>query len=100
MTVAHTSRYSYNRIKHKIGRNQEIVYNTIKELGEATNEMISDALEWPINRVTGRVTELRKYGMIDTDNIAKTKSGHVAKLWYIRHPNDEQLSLIEQDCEV
>ena len=34
------------------------------ELGFGTNRMIAKALGWDINRVTGRVTELREKGLI------------------------------------
>lgn len=34
------------------------------ELGQATNRMIAKSLGWDINRVTGRVTELRDKGLV------------------------------------
>lgn len=34
------------------------------ELGQATNRMIAKNLDWDINRVTGRVTELRDKGFV------------------------------------
>ena len=40
------------------GRRLE-VYNTIKKLGECSNSMIARELRLSINRVTGRVNELR-----------------------------------------
>ena len=34
------------------------------ELGQATKRMIAKSLGWDINRVTGRVTELRDKGLV------------------------------------
>ena len=34
------------------------------ELGQGTNRMIAKSLGWDINRVTGRVTELRDKGLV------------------------------------
>lgn len=34
------------------------------ELGQATNRMIANKLGWDINRVTGRISELRDKGLV------------------------------------
>jgi len=34
------------------------------ELGQATNRMIANKLGWDINRVTGRISELRNKGLV------------------------------------
>lgn len=99
MSVAHTSVYAFNRIKDKLGNKQERVFDALIELGTASNEKLADYLGWPINSVTGRVTELKKMGYLDVHGITKNKSGFTAKVWSVRHPNDSKLKLIEQECE-
>jgi len=48
-----------------ISRRQAQVLKVLKlELGQATNRMIAKKLDWDINRVTGRVSELREKGLV------------------------------------
>lgn len=96
MTVAITSQQAYTAIKGKLGTKQTIVYEALKVLGQASNEDIADHLGWPINRVTGRMTELRNYGMAAVAGITRNKSGFSAKLWSACDINDKNL---EMDCE-
>lgn len=97
MTVANTSREAYQSIKEKLGTKQEIVYEALKTLSQASNEEIADHLGWPINRVTGRMTELRNFGLVDVAGLTVGKSGHSAKLWTACDINDKHL--LEMDCE-
>jgi hypothetical protein len=99
MTVSSTSRAAYTKIQGMLGQRQMQVYDAISDLGIGTNEMISDYLNWPINRVTGRVTELKRYGLIDVEGLGKNKSGFTAKLWGVRDLNDKKLLEIANDCE-
>lgn len=84
--IAGTSRAAYEQIKSKLGDKQQAVYDAVGELGVATNEQIAEYLDWPINRVTGRVTELKKMGFVDVEGITKNKSGFSAKQWSVRNP--------------
>lgn len=99
MSVAHTSKMAYTKIYDQLGEKQTLVFNALKELGVASNEMIADYLNWPINRVTGRVTELKKFGMVDVQGIGVNKSGHSAKLWTPCDINDHKLLDMAHDCE-
>lgn len=98
MTVATTSKAAYEKIKSKLGKNQLIVYEAIKTLGRPTNEEIADFLGWPINCVTGRVTELRGFNMVGSEGLGTNKSGFTAKRWGVRDLNDSTLLEIGQDC--
>lgn len=98
MTVANTSRDAYASIV-KLGDKQGIVYDALRELGIATNEMIADYLNWPINRVTGRVTELKRYGVVDVHGMGLSKSGRSSKLWMTVDLNDKKLKEITTECE-
>ena len=97
MTVAATSQQAYQSIKEKLGEKQIIVFEALKVLGEASNEEIADHLGWPINRVTGRMTELRNFDMVAVVGVTKNKSGFTAKLWAPCDINDKKL--LEMDCE-
>lgn len=99
MSVSMTSKDAYTAIKDKLGARQTAVYEAITELGVATNEAIAEHLNWPLQSVTGRVTELRNYGLIDVEGLGKNKSGFTAKLWSVRNLNDKKLFDMARDCE-
>lgn len=88
MTVAYTSQLAYSQIKNKLGAKQEQVYQVINKLSRASNEQIADYLDWPINRVTGRCTELRNFGLITVDGVTRNKSGASAKVWVVKSLSD------------
>lgn len=96
--VAGTSAKAYESIKSKLGYKQETVYNAIKELGTPTNEVIADHLGWPINRVTGRVTELKRFGLVEVYGLGKNKTGFSAKQWVAVDLNDKKLKEMALDC--
>ena len=98
--IAETSLTAYDKIKNKLGAKQLAVYEAIGEMGLATNEQISEYLQWPINRVTGRVSELHYLGMIGVEGITKNKSGFSAKQWGVRDLNDRKLAQLTLDCGV
>jgi hypothetical protein len=97
VSVANTSREAYASIV-KINEKQSIVYEALRDLGIATNEMIADYLNWPINRVTGRVSELKKFGMVDVHGVGKSKAGRSSKLWMTVDINDKKLKDIAMEC--
>ena len=54
---------SLKQLKNLDGK-RKTVYDIIKFKGVATNRMIASDLNWDINRVTGRVTELVSLGLV------------------------------------
>lgn len=98
MTVAETSRDAFEGIKQSLGNKQQIVYDTIKEMGTATNEMLSDELNWPINQVTPRVNELCRFEMVAVIGLHPNRSGVSAKLFAVADINDRKLKEITNDC--
>lgn len=94
MTVAHTSIKAYQEIKDELNNKQSIVYETLKELGVASNEELATELHWPINCVTGRMTELRDKGFAVVHGLTINKSGHSAKTWCPVDINDVKLKKI------
>ena len=63
-----TSMEAYRSLEN-INQKQFKVYNTIQQIGEATNSMIAEHLGWTINRVTPRCLELRKMGFVKLSKI-------------------------------
>lgn len=55
---------SYRELKDVLSIRQAEVLQVIQYLGPSTNRMIAKYLDWDINRVTGRVTELREKGFV------------------------------------
>lgn len=99
--IAETSQQAYDQIKGKLGDRQKQVYDALGDIGVATNEQLAEHLGWPINRVTGRVTELHKYGLVGIEGLGQNKTGFTAKLWGVRDPNDSELLKLAQweaDC--
>jgi hypothetical protein len=62
--VAETSIESYRSLGN-LGPKQAEVYNLIARTGEACNQLLADHLAIPVNRITGRVYELRDMGLVE-----------------------------------
>ena len=60
--VHHNSIQSYHGLD--LTKRQQEVVKALLVLGEATDQMIADYLNYGINRVTGRITELRNKGVV------------------------------------
>jgi transcription initiation factor IIE alpha subunit len=58
-----TSLLAYVELKH-LGDKQVRIYDTIERLGSACNYDIAHELDWEVNRVTGRVMELREMKLV------------------------------------
>lgn len=53
-----------------------------QELGQATNRMIAKKLDWDINRVTGRISELREKGLVEhAGDYKDTETDRTVNLW-------------------
>ena len=98
MTVALTSSNAYHTIYNKLGAKQKIVYEAIGELGTASNEELATYLDWPINCVTGRVCELKKFNMVGFENFKTSKSGMKVKAWGVRDMGDDMLTRLIKEC--
>jgi hypothetical protein len=67
-----------------IGSKRQVVLNIIdNKPNGATLFQIADILDWPINRVSGRVTELKDMGkIIDSgERLVNPNSGKKAIVW-------------------
>lgn len=89
MSVAQTSLFAYRSLNN-LGDRQRRVFGKLRELGRATNEELAAALDWPINTITPRVGELRRFGYVTPDGTKLSKSGRPAKVWVICDPQDRK----------
>lgn len=82
MSTALTSRLAYDSVQH-LGNKQIEVLEKIEEIQPCSNKQIAESLHWEINRVTGRVNELAKKGIIKSERLARNNIGRLEKLWEI-----------------
>lgn len=83
MSIAYTSGLAYASIQ-QLGNKQSEVLSKIEELQPCSNKQIARALKWEINRVTGRVNELAKMGLIKSERMARNSIGRLEKLWEVK----------------
>jgi DNA-binding MarR family transcriptional regulator len=84
MSVNSKSIESYKELhkNNEISKRQLEVLYCIKKLGQATNRMLAKHLSWDINRVTGRVTELRDKNLVEYAGEYKDKeTNRTVNLW-------------------
>jgi len=62
--IQQTSIEAYETIKKDLGKCQKLVCEVIRDNPSCSNRDIKNILGWEINRVTGRVKELRDYGYV------------------------------------
>ncbi len=96
--VSQTSLLAYRAIENTLTGRRKEVFDTLADLGEASNQLIADTLGWTINRVTGRMNELYKLEKI---KVVRTEPGpfkHLVKVWAIK-PEIDIKNVLEQDCE-
>ena len=82
MSIAYTSRAAYASLDN-INNKQSEVLAKIEEIQPCSNKQIARALKWEINRVTGRVNELAKKGIIKSERMARNSVGRLEKLWEV-----------------
>ena len=83
-----TSLESYREVKKTLGKRQKEVMDVFNNAhfnahpAGFTNSEIADFLGWGINRVTPRVLELRKQGLLELNGIRKCRvTGRRAMVW-------------------
>ena len=83
MSMSFTSMKAYDSLQ-ELGNKQSEVFEKIEELQPCSNKDIAKSLNWEINRVTGRVNELAKKGLIKSEKVARNNIGRLEKLWEIK----------------
>lgn len=78
-----TSLFAYREITPTLGDRQKVVYEALGKFDHITNAQLSEYLGWGINRITPRVLELRKMGLVREWGMVKDKSGRSAIAWEV-----------------
>jgi hypothetical protein len=87
MGSADTSLWAYERASRTLGAKQKQVLDALRFFPDATNAEIAARLTWPINRVTARMGELRKQGLVLAAGRRMCKvTGGTAWAWRAKHP--------------
>jgi hypothetical protein len=47
-----------------LGKTQKAVLDALRFFPDATNAEMADYMDWPVNRITPRMGELRKQGLV------------------------------------
>jgi predicted transcriptional regulator len=94
--VQKTSLIAFDEIQPKLGIRQLEVLNAFKQKENFTNYELADFLQRPINTITPRVHELRKFGLVKEHSRRPCKvTGRIAISWEIAPGKvGEQMSLI------
>jgi len=78
--ITETSKEAFEEILPELGERQLLVLNALRRIQPATNSMIANYLNKPINTITPRMHELRnqkklvKYSFTDVCPITKRKA--------------------------
>tara|TARA_R100001463_G_scaffold25650_2_gene60622 strand:- start:8207 stop:8470 length:264 start_codon:yes stop_codon:yes gene_type:complete len=73
---------SYKKVLENISEKQKSVYAVLSVLGPSSNRAIAKHLQWDINRVTGRITELVNLGMVNTHGTTfDNETNRTVTLW-------------------
>lgn len=81
--IQETSLQAYEKVLGSLGNRQSIVFQFIKQNGAVSNTQIARGLNWSINRVTGRVKELRSYKMVKAAYKSMGESGVDVFYWQV-----------------
>ena len=73
----------------RISEKQARVMSAFSILGESTDEEIREYLGWPINCVTGRISELKQKGIIVETRTIKGPCGQPRRVCRLRNNNEK-----------
>lgn len=87
MGIQDTSIWAYAHATQNLGAKQKQVLDALRFFPDATNTEIAAHLKWPINRITPRIGELRKMGLVlDAGRRPCKVTGSTAHAWRAKHP--------------
>ena len=87
---------TYEKIKEKLSESRRVVYESIADLGQTDLDTICFNLNRTKNELSGRITELKFYGLIKEvgDNIS-SRSNNKVTLYTLTTP-EEQIEIVNQ----
>ena len=80
------STHSYHTLK--LTQRQKEVINALDVLGQATDTQIADYLGYTVNRVTGRITELRDSGVIVECDTVRGEFGKPVRVCRVKNTKE------------
>lgn len=85
--IQDTSLWAYSLATQNLGKKQKEVLDCLRYFPDATNAELAARMNWPINRVTPRMGELRKQGLVLESCRRRCKvTGSMAWAWKAKHP--------------
>jgi hypothetical protein len=85
--IQYTSLAAWEIALAKVGRSQKAVLDMLRTMDDATNAELGYRMGWPINRVTPRVNELRKIGLVlDIGRRTCKITANAAHAWKAKYP--------------
>jgi len=98
MGVSGLSKKAYHELKD-LGQKQRIVYEQLKvmERNRPSAQDIADALGWPINTITGRIYELKKFGFVEKTGTKIGKLGTTVGTLCTVSPADRKSGLLDDE---
>lgn len=77
-----TQRESWDKTKQHVTERQQQVLAALRERGPSTTADLSEFLEWTINLVSGRISELTRLGyVVEAGSILNHQTGRHNSLW-------------------
>jgi hypothetical protein len=90
--IQDTSIQAWQKMQEKLGYARRQVMIPIRQYPNSTNNELGQILDWHINRITGRVNELRKTKprplVIDGGKRRCKITGNMAHVWRVNPPID------------
>jgi hypothetical protein len=82
-----TSLHAYALASQHLGKKQKEVLDALRFFPDATNAEIAAHMNWPVNRITPRMGELRKQALVLEAGRRTCKvTGGTAHAWRAKHP--------------
>jgi len=96
MAIRDTQRAAYEDLKLTVSEKQDKVRDMIVIYGGLTLFELVDKLQWPINCISGRVTELCKMGLVEDSGkrLVNPLTGKRGVVWQPSFPSKKQMDLI------
>ena len=85
--IQDTSLWAHALASKNLGAKQKEVLDALRFFPDATNAEIATHMNWPVNRITPRILELRTMGLvIDAGRRRCKATGSTAHVWVAKHP--------------
>jgi DNA-binding MarR family transcriptional regulator len=78
---------AWKNMQEHLGYAQKQVLIAVEQYPNSTNNELAGILDWQINRITGRINELRKLNLVVDGGKRKDRiTGNTAHVWHMKPP--------------